>query len=129
MLVVALRCIRRKCSCSLVCPCVGYFNFRARDNKQTPSKNAKWYSANEIGAVGAARCSVDVGDNDDLVPALECVDLATGAVISTVTSVRPAGDGLDEVEVAAAPCGAKEVAPKKPLIEMIGGDDDFDGLD
>jgi hypothetical protein len=83
--------------------------------------------------VKPTRSGVDESENDDLVPALERVDLTTGEVVSTVTSSSLlACKSEDEISMdETAPCSddSHVKAPHKSLIEMIGGDDDFDGLD
>jgi len=70
----------------------------------------RWLSAND-GAAAAAGAAT--AHDEDKVPDLEQVDLATGVVIDTVTEpVKPT-----PAAVAAEPAA-------RPLIEVIGGDDD-----
>lgn len=63
-----------------------------------------WYSANEV------------SKGDDAPPDLERVDLSSGAVLSVV------GDGADADDV--QPVASAAAGPRRPLIEVIGGDDD-----
>lgn len=71
---------------------------------------------------------------EDRIPDLEQIDLGTGTVLGRISG-GSTGVTIGDVDVAAGvstvsnSSGGGSVGGRRPLIEVIGGDDDMDGLD